>query len=80
MVSSIIQLTLKLGGCAYLAPNFGGRRLAELVIDQVHQTVGHMGTCITKNYAHRYFWWPDLEINVKTLLQIRLNMPSHENE
>ena len=39
---------------------FRGRKITELVIDQVHRTVGHMGTCITKNYAHRYFWWPTL--------------------
>jgi hypothetical protein len=31
---------------------FQGRGLTELVIDQVHRTVGHMGTHITKNYAH----------------------------
>jgi hypothetical protein len=40
-----------------------------LVIDQVHQTVGHMGTHITKNYARRYFWWPDLESDVKSFCE-----------
>jgi phage pi2 protein 07 len=48
---------------------FRGRRLTELVIDQVHQTVGHMGTRITKNYACRYFWWPDLESDVKSFCE-----------
>ena len=44
---------------------FQGRKITELVIDQVHQTVGHMGTCITENYARRYFWWPTLGTDIK---------------
>jgi hypothetical protein len=40
-----------------------------LVIDQVHRTVGHMGTRITKNYACRYFWWPDLESDIKSFCE-----------
>jgi hypothetical protein len=30
---------------------FRGRRVTELVIDQVHRIVGHLGTCITESYA-----------------------------
>ena len=44
---------------------FRGRKITKLVIDQVHRTVGHMGTCITENYAHRYFWWPTLGTDIK---------------
>jgi hypothetical protein len=44
---------------------FRGRGLVELVIDQVHRTVGHMGTHITEGYVRRYFWWPALGTDVK---------------
>jgi len=44
---------------------FRGRKITELVIDQVHRTVGHMGTSITEKYARRYFWWPSLGSDVK---------------
>jgi RNase H-like domain found in reverse transcriptase/Reverse transcriptase (RNA-dependent DNA polymerase)/Integrase zinc binding domain len=45
---------------------FRGRRITELVIDQVHRTVGHMGARVTENYARRYFWWPTLGTDVKS--------------
>ena len=48
---------------------FRGRRITELVIDQVHRTVGHMGTRITENYARRYFWWPTLGPDIKTFCE-----------
>ena len=35
---------------------FRGRKVTELVIDQVHCTVRHMGTRITENYARHHFW------------------------
>ena len=44
---------------------FRGRKVIELVIDQVHRIVGHMGPRITTNYARRYFWWPTLGVDVK---------------
>ena len=44
---------------------FRGRKITELVIDQVHRTVGHMGTRITENYARWYFWWPTLGTDIK---------------
>lgn len=44
---------------------FRGRRITELVIDQVHRIVGHMGPRITETYARRYFWWPTLGNDVK---------------
>jgi hypothetical protein len=48
---------------------FRGRRLTELVIDQIHRTVGHMGSRITENYARRYFWWPTLGSDVKSFCE-----------
>ena len=44
---------------------FRGRRVTELVLDQVHRIVGHMGPSITNNYARRNFWWPTLGSDVK---------------
>ena len=44
---------------------FWGRKVTELVIDQVHRIVTHMGPCIMTNYARRYFWWPTLGSNIK---------------
>ena len=45
---------------------FQGRKITELVLDQVHRTVGHMGPSITKKYAWHYFWWLSLGSNIKT--------------
>src|SRR5271154_5902684 len=48
---------------------FRGRRVTELVIDQVHRTVGHMGPSITNNYAQQNFWWPTLGSDVKAFCE-----------
>jgi hypothetical protein len=39
--------------------------VTELVIDQVHRIVGHMGPSITDSYAWQNFWWPTLGSDVK---------------
>src|SRR5271170_1824094 len=39
---------------------YRGRALRELVLDQVHRTVGHMAACATDSYARSHFWWPTL--------------------
>jgi hypothetical protein len=64
-------------GLIYYSPNseirtlciphseFRGRKVTELVIDQVHRIVGHMGSSITGNYARRSFWWPSLGSDIK---------------
>jgi hypothetical protein len=44
---------------------FRGRRVTELVIDQVHRIIGHMGPSITDSYAQQNFWWPTLGSDVK---------------
>ena len=49
--------------------NVQGRKLTELVIDQAHRVVGHMGTQITENYVHQYFWWVTLGTDVKTFCE-----------
>jgi hypothetical protein len=49
--------------------NVRGRKLTELVIDQAHRVVGHMGTRITENYVRQYFWWATLGTDVKTFCE-----------
>jgi len=46
---------------------YKGRRLAELVVDQAHRIVGHMGSRITDSYARRFFWWPSIGTDIKLL-------------
>ena len=64
-------------GLIYYSPNaeirtlcipraeFRGRRVTELVIDQTHRIVGHMGPRITNHYVRHHFWWPTLGADVK---------------
>ena len=44
---------------------FRGRKLTELVLDQVHRVIGHMGMHITASYVRRLFWWPSLRSDVQ---------------
>ena len=48
---------------------FRARALRELVLDQVHHTVGHMASRITDNYARHYFWWPTIRNDVKSFCE-----------
>ena len=41
-----------------------GRRLTELVIDQAHQTVGHLGYRKVFDYARKWFWWPSMSKDI----------------
>ena len=45
--------------------NIRGRRLTELVINQAHRIVGHLGAHITESYAQRFFWWTTLGPDIK---------------
>lgn len=36
------------------------RRLTEIVIDQAHQALGHMGPQKTSEYVRRWYWWPSM--------------------
>jgi hypothetical protein len=42
-----------------------GRKLTELVIDQAHRIVGHLGARITESYARRFFWWTTIGQDIK---------------
>ncbi|KZT19249.1 hypothetical protein NEOLEDRAFT_1020571, partial [Neolentinus lepideus HHB14362 ss-1] len=33
------------------------RRLNEIVLDQCHSTIGHLGAACTFSYIHRWYWW-----------------------
>ena len=41
------------------------RKLTELVIDQAHSIVGHLGACITESYAQQFFWWTTIGQEIK---------------
>lgn len=43
----------------------GGRRLTEIVIDQAHTILGHLGGQKTEEYIRRWFWWPTLGLEVR---------------
>ena len=45
--------------------NIRGRRLMELVINQAHRIVGHLGARITESYAQQFFWWTTLGPDIK---------------
>jgi len=34
--------------------------MIEIVLEQAHSTLGHMGAQRTSEYIRRYFWWPTL--------------------
>jgi len=48
---------------------YRGRALRELVLDQVHRTVGHMAARATDSYARSHFWWPSLGNDVKSFCE-----------
>ncbi|KAF8143279.1 hypothetical protein K438DRAFT_1458505, partial [Mycena galopus ATCC 62051] len=35
----------------------GRRNLTEIVIDQAHKTLGHLGNRRTAEYICRWYWW-----------------------
>jgi Integrase zinc binding domain/Chromo (CHRromatin Organisation MOdifier) domain len=43
-----------------------GRRASfrEVVIEQCHSTLGHLGDIKTRSYARRFFWWPSLVADI----------------
>ena len=42
-----------------------GRRLIEIVIDHVHQTIGHYGQWKTSNYIQQSYWWPQMATDIE---------------
>ena len=41
------------------------RRLVEIIIDQVHTTIGHFGQFHTSWYIQRYYWWPSMGTDIE---------------
>jgi hypothetical protein len=39
---------------------FKGRRLTEIIVDQAHHILGHLGAQKTNKYVRRWFWWPKI--------------------
>jgi hypothetical protein len=39
---------------------FKGRRLTEIIVDQAHRLLGHLGAQKTNEYVRHWFWWPKI--------------------
>ena len=37
-----------------------GRALTEIILDEAHQAIGHLGARRTAGYVRRFYWWPDI--------------------
>ncbi len=50
-----------------VVPNIllGRHRLRQVVIDQAHTLVGHMGNDKTNRYIRRWFWWPSMSREIE---------------
>src|SRR3984893_9435237 len=61
VMDGIIHTKNRLGDETLCVPQSllkGKHSLPEIVIDQVHEAVGHLGPQKTLEYACRWFWWP----------------------
>ena len=61
VVDGIIHTKNRLGDECLCVPRSllkGKHSLPEIVIDQAHEAVGHLGPQKTSEYARRWFWWP----------------------
>ncbi len=43
----------------------GRKRLAQVLLDQAHSLVGHLGYSKTNEYVRRWFWWPNISRDVE---------------
>ena len=43
---------------------FKSCKLTEIVIDQAHRTIGHVGSECTNRYIHKSYWWSTLSKDV----------------
>src|SRR6202142_3494490 len=39
---------------------FDKRRIVEVVIDEAHRAIGHLGPDKTLSYVRRWYWWPTI--------------------
>ncbi|KAL1938571.1 hypothetical protein VTO73DRAFT_11594 [Trametes versicolor] len=63
----LLYVTTRLGFTCLCIPfaKLGKRALTELVIDQAHVTLGHLGAQKTSEYARRWFWWPKMHRDIE---------------
>ena len=47
-----------------------GRRLIEIIIDHVHQTIGHYGQWKTLNYIRWSYWWPQMATDIEAFCRL----------
>lgn len=43
----------------------GNKRLRQVIIDQAHTLIGHLGTDKTHKYLRHWFWWPSMAKEVE---------------
>src|ERR1700677_2376549 len=61
VMDGLIHTKNRLGDNCVCAPRSllkGKRSLPEIVIDQAHDTLGHLGAQKTSEYTRQWFWWP----------------------
>src|SRR6202050_1568310 len=58
MDSSTRRIVLVTIACIPQSLLKGKRSLPEIMIDQAHNTLGHLGAQKTSEYTHQWFWWP----------------------
>src|SRR6202453_2185452 len=61
VIDGLIHTKNRLGDDCVCIPRSllkGKRSLPKIVIDQAHDTLGHLGAQKTSEYTRRWFWWP----------------------
>ena len=47
-----------------------GRRLIKIIINHVHQTIGHYGQWKTSNYIQQSYWWPQMATDIEAFCRL----------
>ena len=52
----------------YISPKaiHKGKQLIEVIIDHVHNIIGHFGQFKTAQYIRRYFWWQSMSHDIES--------------
>ena len=52
----------------YISPKaiHKGKQLIEIIINHVHNIIGHFGQFKTAQYIRRYFWWPSISHDIES--------------
>ena len=47
-----------------------GKRLIEIIINHIHNIIGHFGWFNTAQSIRRYFWWPSMSHDIESYCKI----------